>query len=759
MFKKLLALALALMLAFSCLSALAEVKNADIVVDNENKGYGDIPSYVESIATTKAGVYALTYGEGTAIYFWDAVTGEMKSYPIEAAYNLRLVGGADTLYTLSVESGLLSPVVFGEDAATLDKDIQLDWAVVLPNGYDQMEYYLQIYSAFFSGDSLYLLTSRTDTDDWYSHVLYHFNMETGAGEQIYMGKDMGTACAYKDGKLLGYRFDEDRYYLSNGTDTSAAPAIWVFDPAKKAYTEELFKLDTDRNNYGGLAYSTQRDTIYLAGNGGLMFKAAGGELAQLNYLPISYVQSSSIGMLVGDTHYVISEYGGIYVRSLNPEDKPEKILKVAGGNFSWEGREGYLAFTKKYPDIPVVMNNDYLYKAEDITTDMKTDNAADIYALSSSDVVSTLIAKGYCVDLTGDAVVAEAVKAMYPQFTSSFMPEGKVYALPYIAYLPGYLGYSPSVLNEIGLTEADLPTNFSEYLDLIADWADIYSLDYPNLSLMKDQWFTWREHLLNMALMQQIAYCNVKGTPITFNEPELIKLLNKIDSMASLFAEVDPEEQNNGGFISYYSGGEAATSLLTNQYEMLSTNYYSGEDYVPLKLNYFDDVPMYNMLQLQVLVVNPNSKNQEVAMQFLREMAVNPNPILQIMLCPGYNEPIANPYYEQNVAFFNSHLENLHASLEAAEDADKKNYEDSIIEAREQLKLMERETYQVSLEQIEAYRADIDSLVAITDGYSVFASADTLSTTMALYLGGEMTAEAFIQDMEKTLRRIYSERK
>ena len=749
MLKKLLTLTLVFMLTFGV--GLAEVTRANISIDTEDTGVGDIPAVVYSTAVVGDTVYLATH-EG--LYTWSAQTGEIGKLALESC-TYAIIGGSMGVYYLDTLSGSLFPIDFEGLQATMGNAIALDWAIVFPGvaseSVENATIPRQVYTSFFIDNMLYLQLSASDIVDWQTSVLYRFDIETGKGEQLHAGQDMVSVCAYKDGKLLTIHFDQNEYVKSR-EDAKYLPCVQVFEPDTKRFTDELFKL-TDTNAVA-LAYDATTDGIYFSRGNTVMYKTSNAELKVLSYLPLSRVDRFAQGMLIGNLFYGLYIPDRLLVRALSPENRPNDTLRVAGALFEWEGRLGYWEFTNKYPDVSVV-SLDYGrgWDAEDVFLDMKTDTAADIYILSSIDSLEMLIEKDYCADLTDKAIIFDAVKAMYPHLTDYCFKDGKLYALPFHFYPEEIWAYSPSLLEEIGLTHDDLPTTFSGFLDFIVEWVEIYSPDFPHLKLAEYQSHKWRDDLVLKIFRQQISYCISKEIPVTFDTPEMRALLTKLDSIASVLAQLDSSEATNNIFAE----DTPLTGLFSLGHPLLGPNYSHFADYIPLRMSYIEDAPMFTLLNTMLLIVNPASPNQELAKNLLAELATNIEPPFRIMLEPNYNEPLISIYGQNQVTFYEQLVKEKQAAYDAADEAEKKTASDVLEDAKRQLNKAEDEKYGISIAQIEAYRNLAHTVLPMTGEHSFFVRAENLSTLFSRYFGQQITADQYITETEKVLQRMYSE--
>ena len=767
MSKKLLALALIFAILLSMFSALADVKSIDLTVDNSRQGLGDIPTQLSGILAAGDTLYAIgnanyrymdnrPRAQYVEVYAFPVKTGELCRYEIEIAPEgaTRFISDGERLYALHCVTGRLSPVVFEGEGAFLGEAVQLDWASIAPNS----DALCDVYAAVFIGDILYLQTNRTDDmNDWISRVLYRFDLKTGSVEKLFTAKDMAALCAYKDGKLLALRFDQDKYYATAEPDSAAAPSVQVFDPEIKSYAEVLFTVADA--NIGGLCYSVEADTLYWAAGGSLMSMPVGREPSLLNYLPTSSAYPGLAAVLIGTSHYALNDYNAIYIRSLNLADRPTQALHIAGGQFDWHGRDGLQAFIKKYPGVPVIVAPvDYMTggftTAEGIFLDMQTDTAADVYAVHVLDVLQALLNKGYCADLTDNAAITAAVGEMYPHMTAPLYKDGRLYAVPYSASNNLIFCYSPTVLAEMGLTNADLPKTLMEFLAFLERWVDNYSVAHPELQLIENQQFQWRDLLLSLIRNNQVAHCELEGIPVTMDNPEVLALLNKLDAMGAVFAQLDPAED---AYLDWEDSDENAlpTALFSLEDPFFSPPYNIQGDYVPLEMAFHSDSPMITQLNLYVLLVNPYSPNREIAVNFLEEMLAGISHSNKLALNPGFNEAALSYLYKLNQAAGTQTLETLQARYDVAEEADKK---DILLEIEMQQNWMNHEEgkYDTSPAQIEAYRRMAETIRPSESSY-LFINSDSLRSLYIRYLQQQMSAEQYLQETEKVLKKMHSE--
>lgn len=754
--KKWLSLVLVLCLLLPC-AALASATSVDLSLDKGTVALeeGALP-YIESTFAYGGKLYMTSPNSEMALYVWSPETGAVTQLPIEGVTSAAVLADGEKLYLFDNWQGTLSTATLTEDGLKAGEALPLDAGAFMRQD-GEYSYGGQVYSIVTVDGQVYLLADAENDEDYDSRRLFRLDLATGKMELLFSGKGILSMSGYKDGSLLCMIFDRDSYYSSEQSP-SALPKVQVFDLKTRALGATVVSLASTSG--AGLAYDADSDIIYLCTGEGLYRKAGQGELELVNYLPLSYYGDNMRGILIGAGHYALTDWSGIYIRSTNPADKPSTVLRVSGVSFGWDGREGYDAFMKKHPEVAVNSNTDKWFNTpEAMYQDFMTDTAADIYSVSDISMLQTLIRKGYAKDLGSSQVLSDAVKGMYPHMTSSFYQDGKLYAFPFMVYGSGQWAYSPYVLSELGLTEADLPKTISELIDFIVDWVDIYSFEHQQLDLFWQQYQKTRDLLLGMIFQQQIAWCEKTGTPLTFDTPEVTALLQKLDEVSSIISDLDPsEEEMNAGWS--WSSDDKMKALFTADFYLFDNYMGSNYDYTPLPVGLSEAIPTMYPLQMQLLFVNPNTKHFDLAASLLEEIALHMRPRDRIQVFPDANEPVENTYYEKDKQYYDEYVQGLQKSIEDAKDeAEKKQLEQSLADSQEWAKSIEANRYEISDNMIAQYRAMAENVLPAANMYTAFFSSEELSSLFQRLSAQQMTGEQFIRETEKILRKMRLESK
>ncbi|MBQ8555091.1 MAG: extracellular solute-binding protein [Clostridia bacterium] len=738
-----LCLLLAMTLMLPC--AMAETADA-LPSDDVIESLGSVDKLAlwdgKLVAHNYGGLYQQAEGGWTQLVDYYAHQSEGSYFGI---YSMAM--GKDAPYLLlsqNDEKYLISRIEPSGDAYTLTQVAQISW------DFDPAESWINIYSFLIEGSEAYILAYVEDgSSDWGLNTLYRVNLQDGTTTTI--TRDYITQLIPGDeNAFYGVYWNQMEAYQEDGT--VKLPSLTKIDPASGTVTPLCDMPDTST---GGLVFAD--GYIYASNQTNVMRIAAPYDAWEtVGYLLPSYGRDSASAIIV-DGQYLVSDWydeTGMASASIDPEKLPQRTLRIVQ-NYSLDNQ--IRAFAKANPDIAIEYAEMNAYDAQGVTQHMQSAQAADIYDFYLSiGYLLPLRDKGYLADLSSSAALTEAVSAMYPNLTRELLVDGKLYALPYSLYAQS-LGYYPETLETVGLTEEDLPTTYMELLEFIENWYYDYFEEYENVQLF-DSMYDLHLQLFSLIFTQQILTCEAEGDMLTFNTPTIRALLQKLDSMKDIFDEMYPQDDESTaiGGIFYAYDDYASTSYLFSTYAdaTLYDSAYSMYNAAPLLLTLEEGTPPYINAGTQVLAVNPASKNQDIALQFLEYVAANLDDSVRIGLMPGENEPVPNDNYEDQIAMYDEAIESMKAELETIDEADRRDYEDMI--AQMEAYKAEISPWSISAETITEYRTRGEYLYCPAD--NVF-SGDTneASKLMQQYVDGLISAEQFIQQFDRIVRMMQME--
>ena len=438
------------------------------------------------------------------IFLWNGAEPELTPVEVPPSISFeRLFSNEQGIFALS-QQGTLYAVQVGEGHAAFDEiahvPLELD---------DQ-----QIDKAMLSGESLFVLLSNPfDMSQAPSRSLLEYDLTTGALTWRLTDQPILDAACGNAGDML---------LLTKPVDGQACVEILNLDRKERTMIAEL-----PGYSAAGLLYQEEEDAIYVASAGSVYRVEKGKQPILCAYLPESSLRVTSFAVLTADGRYCLHHGDAVYLRSLSDDFAPQKPLMIANVTFDYYGRDGFRAFQQEcaYPAAYAATHDS---SVEEYLRDFLYGDAADVYGVRDPAVFSALAEKGYCVDLSGSEVISAYVERMYPGIRGAFCRDGKIYAIPFIASFDFRfaLGYNPQVMAMMGLTEADLPRTFMEWMAFLEQWADSPVLEENDVELVRASIYGDLRELLLMAILEQQAInCEQKGLPPTFSDEALTALL------------------------------------------------------------------------------------------------------------------------------------------------------------------------------------------------------------------------------------------
>ncbi len=603
--------------------------------------------------------------------------------------------------------------------------------------------------AVLAGDKLlFYINDWDDNTGRSTQKFYIADMATGAVKTSSVEHVYGVN-SYKDGKALVRLFDSENGYNAE-TQAWDYGSIAIYDPATDT-TQDVGKMDTYSSF---ILYCEALDTIIYQNNTKVIgFVGSQFTKQQIGYMPVDYV---NYAVVIGKT-YIVASYASFVARDLDLGFRADQYLMVANMGYMYSGAQ---LFTERYPNIPIYFDNNYYSSMETINQAMVSgDNAVDVFAVNITyNVFETLMKKGYCADLSGYTALTDAVSRMYPVFQNQVMKDGKLYAIPYSPYGNSGWFYDPEVMNAVGLTEDDLPTNYVELCEFITRWNDEFVDDYP------EYWVTEglasdglkADMLSTTMLSAYIDYCNYEGKDITFDTPVFREMMQAWEGIEC--DQIDKQLADDEANDNYRS------ALLTRFYTTVGDFSWMGGNneyakYLPITLTADTDETFTT--SMTVLFINPNSTHLEAAVNLLACTVEAYDNATKYTLFSDMTEPVRNSYYDQMVSNEQEYLNSLKKQLETADAADKQYLEESIKSEEEYLeKTLPRYEFDISAEAIQYYQENVVPKICIQKPSFVTSSSDSnseLTNLVSRYRGGQITLDQFIREADNKMRMMRME--
>ena len=692
----------------------------------------DLPSWIDCCAAEQG---ILLY-HSSQMFMWNGTDSAVA--PIEVPPSIsfeRLFSNERGIFALS-RQGTLYTVQLEGNHATFDEIAQFP----LELDGQQMD------KALLSNESLIILISNPfDLAETPSRSLLEYDLTTGVSRQRLTAQPILDIACGKPGTVL---------LLTKPVDKQACVETLDLDSNMRTTVVEL-------SNYSaaGIAYQAETDMIYAASASIVYRIEKGKQPVPCAYLPESTFRNTSFAVLTADGRYCLHHDDAVYLRYLSDDFALQKPLMIANVTFDYYGRDGFRAFQQECA-YPAAYSSSHYTSAEEYLQDFLFGNAADVYGVSDPSVFSALMEKGYCVDLSESESISAYVDRMYPNIRSAFCRDGKIYAIPFIT---GFdfrfvLGYNPRVLEMIGLTEADLPRTFMEWMEFLEAWADSPVLEENHIDLVRASVYgDLREQLLTTILDQQAIDCDQNQLPPTLNSEALMGLLNKLDEITPLLNDLDASARQNA---QYREWDDTDSALFIIDYRL-----FTGDDNSMMNggcnlwsLGLDRATPMYYPVRLTLLFVNAQTENRNIAISLLEHMLADLDVASRISLFPDENDGVESEYYAEYLAQYEEEMQPFEQRLVPCDDPlEREELIESMNEVTAKWAGALSNQYDISPQSIAEYRGIGEQVVPYSDMIHVIRSTENLQNAYNRYLAGQISATEFIDTLERVLRYIQLE--
>ncbi|NLX83281.1 MAG: hypothetical protein GXZ04_05645 [Clostridiales bacterium] len=408
---------------------------------------------------------------------------------------------------------------------------------------------------------------------------------TGTGEvNSLIAQDVRDIAPYKNGQLLAVELSQTE------TGRSMAYVQYQFETGERSVLGEM-----DGSSVGStVAYDYEKDLIYSASASQLFSWLVGEDKATpLSYLP----RGDTYGLTLIDAgHAAIFSDGMVAVRPLTSGAlQGRDTLKVLDPI----GRAGnYTPFLKEHAQTELVfLDSGTLTQEERFINDMLTQSdEVDIYLLRDQNLISQIKKKGYAADMSGAPAVREVVDAYEKPFHDTAAQDGKILLFYKDAFVDVPV-YSVSLFKELGY---EPPKTFLEYYQLCERYIKEKMDDNPEIRIEP-----FGNTLDLPTVLTQIAAEMMKnGQELDFETAQMKELLAQIAKVANMKVTIG-KDATQWLFYDYF------LPFTPKDREYMLLTFLQGN--APALMPHGDAFTYF--------VINPFSKNQKTALQFMDSFA------------------------------------------------------------------------------------------------------------------------------------------
>lgn len=416
------------------------------------------------------------------------------------------------------------------------------------------------------------------------------------------------------------------------------------------------------------------------------------------------------------------------LRTIDPNAKDNIVkLSVYGGlnNSLIED------FMRANPSISIVDANSDVSLIDTVLTKSSTPDVLFMRTVTNPAFID-LRERGYLLPLESEAVQS-VISKMYPDVVKNVTSNGSVVALPISQTTQPMLGIDMAVWNEMNLGNA--PTTWDEMFDLIERWPEILK-DHRFVSLFNPELINddARYILFRRMLNDYEYYRRDQSEPTGYNTEIFRHLLDR-------FSAIDFREVFKPQLAS------------ANQTLMISDLSPSArtvdEEMTPLALKVSEGAQSYMATTLNVVAINPYSKNIEAAKAFVDYCAENLDPLARVELMPDENAPLRPDNYDRTLESQKENVAEAQRLLDACEnEVDRQPLEESLASKQSILEMFEN-SWIASESSIAQYRAVAEHIYVYSLDSIDISNAASLGDVINRYLSGELPADSLIGELER----------
>ena len=337
--------------------------------------------------------------------------------------------------------------------------------------------------------------------------------------------------------------------------------------------------------------------------------------------------------------------------------------------------------------------------------------------------------RGFLLTLETPELLAFSEK-VYPEVIQACMHEGKLCAVPVGQIVQGIISVFPDAWAAVGMSEADLPTTWSEFLHFIRDDWPALAAKYEDFSLCDGR---SEFDLLNQIARDYEARRARDGYTYGYDTPEFREVL-------SLFEGIDEKMISEKKF----------NALFSMNYRPMVVDDFTNRKFLPLV--FAEGEKSVIPTAVFPMAVNPNSSQLDKALDFVAYTVNHLDPQDLRELCPDENTPVEADYMPEEEAEYEQRLAQYESQIEAAENEGARN---DLIEERDAY-IAEKEAffrdyrYAISPDSIARYRETVEGL--LTPVYNKALSSEeyaAVNQKREQFLAGAINADQYINELER----------
>lgn len=602
-------------------------------------------------------------------------------------------------------------------------------------------------SAVAEDGVLYIVNPNYTNDGGEKYVLLAHNIRTGE-TKAFDNASYRQVASYKDGKLLAYIMENVDEMSNRGT-----VKIGTLDKASGAF-EALFSVE-DSHSDVSVFYHKASDSICYFKEGVIYRVHSKTEAKPCAYLPVRYQTPAIIELADGRIASLRKEINSsVLVRDLDENKLPSRTLTIIGDHLHGGA---FVRAEKIMNDVPIITKSTEWHSgAERAAGIISAGDSFDIIQLSSGFTdVEALIAKGYVAPIESE-IIKKYVEGMHPALKEGLIKDGVLYGLPFDMTASAAM-YDEQSFAKLGLA---VPRTYEELLDLVYEFKKTDNAHEESYALIDAYVLNSLDGIVARYIKDRIA----NGKEIVFDTEAFRNLITKalrnkkeIKNPETLFDGEEGMEQEDKPLL-----------IMMDEFvtlENLTHGYRDREEAVtmkPLKLSVDKDGVSYVEIGAQYFLINPRSKNVDLAVRFLEEYVQTSDFVDTAGMLSGFSDEIINPEFENQKQNILDQVELAKKKIAEAKGAEKTTLEENykyFLENYE--KNIEALRYRVSRQAAELYK-ELLSQKQVLSSFAINSLISEEVITIDMYErfeAGQISADELIRELDNKVKLMINERK
>ncbi len=584
----------------------------------------------------------------------------------------------------------------------------------------------EIASLFFFEGKLYMALMNLTFQKGGNCELYAWDMQAPS-MRLCNTQGLENAFPGPKGELLLKVKDDD-----DGTF-----ALWRYDVDREAFTQKVWK----GNAISGCVWREQDQSLYFAGEGGRVQKVLSGTKAQTKaYLPLVYAGINNQAFLYREGSYVYLDSSGLFVRDISMEGERRQTTVHIMGYLSTDIT---VAFAARHPDISLIIDDDVTDFLSLQQSMVSGDDSVDLYVVSTAGAYGEVRDKGYAAPMNADAGLVEQARQFYPAIQEALFKDDKLLAFPMSVQADTWT-LNRTVWDRLGLGE--YPVTFKQVFTALEHWNEEYAPDNPEYSFIEV--YDGLRGYVAMIVKQYLLEHETGDKPVSFDDPAFREAVQ---------ATLDYRE-----ILGNQAEGMNAIIMTYNQY--LGVGYNDSDEVISVPLPALsEDSPRMVRAGLYLFVLNPLSKNQPAALEFVSFYARQMNERDKYALNASLNTPLRHKGFEVAMQEMLGNIQNMEKMLETAAPEEKNELKAMIDQEKRRYALREAEDWQISQETIDIYREMARHLVvplqSIFPNDPLSEGGQVIEQVIGRFTDGQLTVDQFVKELDAKALMMFKENK